>query len=94
MQILHFSSQTDSPSFVLYGTMGHNGWYTGVFSPRVTKMGKIRKAILQQEKEALKKKIIIPRKEEEWDVSEEGFYKDDVDGMERRKGTFTVRPVN
>ena len=44
-------------------------------------MGKIRKALAQQEKEqtALKTRRAIPKKEEEWDVSEEGFYKDDIE---------------
>ncbi len=56
-------------------------------------MGKIRKAVLQEEKETLRRKKVVPRKpDEEWDVSEEGFYKDDVDVWNEEKEHLLLDP--
>lgn len=57
-------------------------------------MGRIRKAILNKEKEeaASKARKITPRKEEEWDVTEEGFHRDEVDEWNEGRGHMMLDP--
>lgn len=57
-------------------------------------MGKIRKAILRKEKEnaSLKAKKDIPPIEQEWDVSEEGFYKDEVEEWNDERDHLLLDP--
>ena len=60
-------------------------------------MGKIKKAIIQQENERIRRTRSKPKeqdeKQEEWDVHAEGFYRDEIDDWNEEKSHLLLDPL-